>query len=219
MVSWGGGVGVWGVRVRGFEVEVGGGRVHGEALVWWCRMPVLTWKGSRRRRLLFGKRRDIRVVDIVAPQMPWLDERGFDVKGVGFVEHAFDETFDGVLGGTVGPQARDAEGAGRAAEDEVAPSYRLLRLFRALVFLFHPCGRRAGRAGSEVGQAGVEDVDGSEEVGLELIADVVIVLIFAGTDDAVAGADGDDIDAAEMGNGLLDHSVHSGADADVAEER
>lgn len=58
---------------------------------------------------------------------------------------------------------------------------------------------------TEIGEAGAEDVDGAEEVSLELVADVVVVLVFACADDAVAGAVGDDVDAAPVGDGLLDH--------------
>lgn len=61
--------------------------------------------------------------------------------------------------------------------------------------------------GPEVGQAGMDDVEGAEEVGLELVSDVVVVLVFAGANDAVACAIGDDIDAAPVGDGLLDHGV------------
>lgn len=58
--------------------------------------------------------------------------------------------------------------------------------------------------GTEIGEAGAEDVDGAEKVGLELVADVVVVLVLACADDAVAGAVGDDVDAAPVGDGPLD---------------
>ena len=72
---------------------------------------------------------------------------------------------------------------------------------------------------SKIGEAGTEDVDGAEEIGLELIADVVVVLIFACTNNAVAGAVGDDVDTAPVCDGSLDHVFDRGAYSDVAEER
>lgn len=71
--------------------------------------------------------------------------------------------------------------------------------------------------GTEVGQASVDDVDGAEEVCLELVADVVVILVFAGADDAVAGAVGDDVHTAPVGKGLLHNVFNSGSDAYVAE--
>ncbi|KAL8689415.1 MAG: hypothetical protein Q9218_004915, partial [Villophora microphyllina] len=100
-----------------------------------------------------------RGVSVVAPKVSRFDEGGFDVEGVDFIEHAFDEAFDGVLGGA-----------------------------------------------------------GTKEVRLELIADVVFVLIFAGTNDAVAGTVGDDIDAAPMGDGLLYRGIDCWSDANIAKE-
>lgn len=54
--------------------------------------------------------------------MTRFDERGYDVESVGFVQHAFDQTFDGVFGGAVGTQSGHAEGTACAAENEVAAS-------------------------------------------------------------------------------------------------
>ena len=86
-------------------------------------------------------------------------------------------------------------------------------------------GRRGGGlvlviwlTSAEVGKTGMEDIEGAEEVGLELVADVIVVLVFAGADDAVTGAVGDDVDAAPVIDRLLDHVVNGRADAHVAEE-
>ena len=62
-------------------------------------------------------------------------------------------------------------------------------------------------------------MQGAPEVGLELVADVKVVLIFAGADDAVAGGVRDDVDAAPVGEGGLEDGIDGLADADVAEER
>ncbi|KAI4268840.1 MAG: hypothetical protein LQ337_007609, partial [Flavoplaca oasis] len=67
--------------------------------------------------------------------------------------------------------------------------------------------------------ASTEDIDCTEEIGLELIADIVLVLILTCADNAVARAIGDDVDAAPMGDGSLNHVFDRGAYADVAEER
>ncbi|KAI4144252.1 MAG: hypothetical protein L6R39_004260, partial [Caloplaca ligustica] len=115
--------------------------------------------------------------------------------------------------------ARHAEGAGCAAEYEISPSdWVPLLLFWAPVLRFEAMGR-GQVTGAEIRQAGVDDVEGAEEVGLELVADVVVVLVFTGADDAIAGAVGDDVDAAEVGDGLLDHGIDCGSDADITEER
>lgn len=107
--------------------------------------------------------------------MPWRDQTGFDAERVDLVEHALDQAFGRVLGRAVRAQARDAERAGRRREDDVAAGW--LVVIRAL---------RCLRA--EERQRELDDVQGADEVGLELGADVVVVLVFAGADDAVAGA-------------------------------
>ena len=70
---------------------------------------------------------------------------------------------------------------------------------------------------AKIGEAGPEDVDGSEEIGLELIADIVLVLILTCADDAVARVVGDDVDATPVGDGSLDYFFDGGAYADIAE--
>lgn len=85
---------------------------------------------------------------LVQPHVARLDQRRFDVEHVDLVQHRLDEPFDGVLGRAVGPQPRHAERAGRRGEDEVA----------------------AVRLGAEVGQGELQDVEGAEDVGRELVA-------------------------------------------------
>lgn len=115
---------------------------------------------------------------LVAADMPGLDERGFDVEGVDFVQHALYQSLHRIFGSAKGPQARDAESTRRAAEDKVATTLLL----------------------AEIGQAELQDVERAEEVGLELVADLVVVLVFGGADDAVAGAGRDDVDATPVCN-------------------
>lgn len=62
---------------------------------------------------------------LVAADMPGLDERGFDVEGVDFVQHALYQSFHRILGSAKRAQARDAQGARRAAEDKVATTLLL----------------------------------------------------------------------------------------------
>lgn len=133
---------------------------------------------------------------VVTADVARLDEGGFDVVLVDFVEHAFDESLDGELGRAVGPEARHAQRAAGGGEDEVA----------ALLAL------------AEVGEGELDDVQGAHEVGLELVADLELVLVLAGADDAVAGADGDDVDAFEAGHAFVDDGLDGLADAHVAEE-
>jgi len=64
----------------------------------------------------------------------------------------------------------------------------------------------------------LQDVQRAPEVGLELVADLVVVLIFARADDAVAGAVGDDVHAAPVGERCFEDGVDGLPDADVAEK-
>lgn len=113
---------------------------------------------------------------LIAANMPGLDKRGFDVEGVDFVQHALYQSLHRILGGAKRAQARNAEGARCAAEDEVATTVLL----------------------SEIGQAELEDVERAKEIGLELVADLIVVLVFGGADDAVASAGCDDVDVAPV---------------------
>ena len=103
------------------------------------------------------RRRADRVVVVVKTEVTWLDERGFDVEGVRLVKHALDEAFYGGFGGAVRCETRDAEGAGGGGEDEVAA--------------------RDG-VSAEVGQGELYNVQGAQEVGFELIKEVVLGLVF-----------------------------------------
>jgi hypothetical protein len=90
--------------------------------------------------------------------MAWFHERGFDVEDVDFVEHGLYQPLDGVLCSAIRTQTGHAKGAGGRGEDEVAA-----------VFL-----------GAEVWERELDYVEGAEEVGVELVAQVVVILIFAG---------------------------------------
>lgn len=70
--------------------------------------------GSEWRIWVFGKGRG---VGVVTSKMSWFNEGGFDVEGMGFVEHAFYQAFNSVLRGAVGSEAGDTEGARCTAED------------------------------------------------------------------------------------------------------
>lgn len=91
--------------------------------------------------------------------MPWFDECRFDVEDVDFVEHGLYQAFDGVFGRAVGAEAWYPESAGCGGEDEVATMV----------------------LGAEVWERELDYVEGAEEVGTELVAKVVVVLVFAGT--------------------------------------
>lgn len=142
-----------------------------------------------------GVRGDGRVRRLVAAHEARLDERRLDVEQVDLVRHGLDEALDGVLGRAVGAEPGHAEGAARRAEDEVAP--------------------RALRA--EVRQRRLDDVQRAHEVGLELVPDLVLVLVLARPDHAVAAAVRDDVDAAEALERLLDDARHALPRAHVAQ--
>jgi hypothetical protein len=89
----------------------------------------------------------------------WLYEGGFDVEDVNFVEHGLYQTFNGVFSSAIGTETRHTEGTGCGREDKVAT-----------VVL-----------GTEVWEGELNDVEGAEKVGAELIAEVIVVLVFAGT--------------------------------------
>jgi hypothetical protein len=91
----------------------------------------------------------------------WLDEGGFDVEDVDLIEHRFYQAFDGVLCCAVGTETGHAEGAGCRGEDEVT----------AVVL------------GAKMGERELDDMESAEEVCAELIAEVVVVLVFACTYD------------------------------------
>ena len=98
--------------------------------------------------------------------MPGLHKGSLNIIRVHLVQHALYESLDGVFCRAEGPQAGRAERTRRAAENEVAP----------------------GLLGAEVGEGGREEVERAVDVGGELGAQFVIGLVFAGADDAVAGA-------------------------------
>lgn len=103
MVGGGGGVGVGGGRVWVFNDEMGEGfgagrRDVGVELVYG---GVVRRVDCLRREYRHGAWR-WRGIGVVAAEVAGLDEGGFDVEGVGFVKHAFDKAFNGVLGGAVG---------------------------------------------------------------------------------------------------------------------
>ena len=114
-------------------------------------------------------------VHVVAPEMPDLDERGPDVEGVGLVEHGLDQAFDGVFSCAVRAESGNAQGSRSAAEDQVAASTTAGAAAAGR-------GRRPARA--KVRQGELNDVEGADEVGLELGADLVVVLVLTRSDHA-----------------------------------
>ena len=97
--------------------------------------------------------------------MSRLHQRSFYVEAVYLVEHRLDETLNSILGRAVGPQARYAKGSSGRGEDEVA----------------------AGVLGAKVRERELDDVESAEEVGIELVTEVVVILIFARADYAWGG--------------------------------
>lgn len=81
---------------------------------------------------------------------------GFYVETVDLVQHGLDKPFDSVLGGAIGSKTWDAESTGCGREDEVAA--RIL--------------------GAEVREGELNDVQCAKEIRIELIAKIVLVLVF-----------------------------------------
>lgn len=102
------------------------------------------------------------VVWFVQSYMPRFDQGSFYVEAVDFVEHGFNKAFNSVLCGAVGPETRDAQGARNGREDEVA----------------------TGVLCAEVREGELDDVQGAEKVCVELVAEVVVILVFTCADDA-----------------------------------
>ena len=75
---------------REFGVGLAGIRFHGEVAV------AFGLGGPRAGRGGVAGRDDV-VVWFVEADVAGLDERGFDVEGVDFVEHGFDEAFDDLV--------------------------------------------------------------------------------------------------------------------------
>ena len=96
------------------------------------------------------------IIWLVQSHVPWFYQRSFNVEAIDFVEHGFDEALYGVLCSTVGPKTRDTECTGYGREDEVA----------------------TGVLSAEVREGKLDDVKGAEEVRVELVAEVVVVLVF-----------------------------------------
>ncbi len=92
--------------------------------------------------------------------MSRFNECGFDVVRVDLVQHAFNQAFGGVFGSAVWTETRYSESTSCTAEYEVAA-----------VLL---C--------AEIGQRKLEDVEGPDEVGFELVAELLFVLVFASRD-------------------------------------
>lgn len=103
-------------------------------------------------------------------------EGGFDVVDVDFIEHAFDQAFDGVFGCAVGAQARHTQGASRGAEDEVPPT--ALR--------------------SEVWQRQLYYMQRPQKIRTKLIPQIIVILVLARPDDTVARAVCDNINARKV---------------------
>lgn len=126
------------------------------------------------------------VEGLVEPHVARLDQRGLDIEDVDLVQHALDQALDGVLGRAIGPQAGHAERARGGREDQVA----------------------AVGLGAEVREGELQDVEGAEHVGRELVAQVVVVLVFAGADDAVACAVCNYVNASPSLYALFNHVVY-----------
>jgi hypothetical protein len=133
---------------------------------------------------------------IVPTQVAGLDQRSLYIVCVDLVQHAFNQPFDRVLGGTVRRRPRHAERATRGAEYQIAPVPTL----------------------AEVRQRELYHVQRPHEIRLELVPDLVRVLVFPRPDDAVARTVGDNVDTAPVADRGVKDRFHRTADPHVAEE-
>ena len=132
---------------------------------------------------------------LVPPHQAWLDQRGLYVEGVRLVQHGLDEALDGVLGGAEGAEPWNPESPGGGAEDQIAAP---------------------GIPAPKVRQRRVHDVEGPHEVGLKLVAQVVLVLVLARADDAVPRAVDHNVYASKAVKGPLDNGTDGVAGSHVA---
>lgn len=133
-----------------------------------------------------------------------LDEGDLDAEGVEFVGEGFGVAFEGELGGGVEAMARDADESGEGGDVDDS----------------------ALAPGAEVGQEGLGESDGAEEVGFEEVVDLVDGGFFSGAVEDGAGVVDEDIDVAcavedgfdAGGDGVVGADVE-GEHGDVAEGR
>ena len=145
---------------------------------------------SGERRDFFRGREGFIVADVTG-----FDERGADVEGVGFVEHRLDQTFHSVLGSTERPQAWNPKGATRAAENQIPPSASTLAI--------------GVGSFAEIRKRKLDYVEGAPKVGLKLVPDLIVILIFASANHTIAGAIGYDVNPAPMFQALFEDGVDS----------
>ena len=130
--------------------------------------------GERGRLVEESRRRGGRRDGFVVADVARFDEGGADVEGVGLVQHALDQSLHRVFGGAEWAQSWDTQGAGCAAEDQVSPSAS------AVAVGVGPF--------AEVWEGELDYVEGAPEIRFELVSDLIVILVFASTDDAVARA-------------------------------
>ena len=145
---------------------------------------------SGERGDFFKGRKRFIVADVAG-----FDKRGADVKGVGFVEHRLNQSFHGVLGSTKWPQAWNPKGTARATEDQIPPSAS------ALAIGVGPF--------AEISKGKLDYVEGAPEIGLELVSDLIVILVFASTNYTIAGAIGYDVNPAPMFQALFEDGIDS----------
>lgn len=162
------------------------------------KMPI---QRQRRGQIVRGgvrshNRRGDQIPNIISAHMPRLHKRPLDIKTVHLVQHTLHQPLNRILRRTIRPQPWHAQRARRRAENQIPA--------RA------PFPKMRQRQLNHVQRAG--------EIGLELVPDVEFVLVLAGADHAVAGAIGDDVNATEARDGLVDDGLDGFARADVAEQ-
>jgi hypothetical protein len=122
--------------------------------------------------------------DEIRPERAGFDERDADAQGLEFLGEGFREAGEGGLRSAIGSEPRVVGDRGGGAHLDDVSGFPL----------------------AEVRQEGAQHGGGSEEVGLEGRAVFGIRRFLDGSNQAAAGVVDEDIDAAELGDRLLDEA-------------
>ncbi|EEP78250.1 conserved hypothetical protein [Uncinocarpus reesii 1704] len=128
--------------------------------------------------------------------MARLHQRALDIEAINFVQHALNQPFNRIFRRTIRSQARDPERPRGRAKNQVTAHAPL----------------------TEMRQRALHNIQRAHKIGLELIAYIVLLLVFTRSNHAVPRAIGDNVDAAKVGDRLVDCGLHRLSRTNIAEE-
>lgn len=144
-------------------------------------------ESGERGGFLQGRERFV-VADVAG-----FDECSADVEGVCLIQHRLNQPLHSVFGSTEWPQSRNSQRAARTAEYQITPS---ASTFTVGVGSF-----------AEVRERELDNVECTPEIRLELISDLIIILVFASANHAIARAIGYDVHPSPMFQALCEDGV------------